>query len=158
MTTESLGDIPARPAGLLRRLRRRRGAFASLLFLLFLYSLLPFVEIIAPYAPETRSNDHIHMPPMAVQFVHEGQVSAPYVHPMRSTLNTETFQRIFVTDTGQRQPLRFLCAGDPYMLWGVFPGNFTWFARRRGAGSICWARIAWVATCSAGSCMGRVCR
>jgi len=124
MTMASIEDLPARPAGLLKRLRRRRGAFASLMFLVCLYALLPFVEIIAPYAPETRSNDHIYMPPMAVHVVHEGQISVPYVHAMRSTLNTETFQRVFVADTGQRQPLRFLCAGDPYLLWGVFPADF----------------------------------
>jgi len=126
MSAEGLPDSTAlpRPEGLVRRLRRRRAAFASLVFLALLYALLPFVEIIAPYAPETRSNDHIYMPPMAVRIVHEGRLTAPYVLAVQSTLDTETFQRRFVADPTQPQALRFLCAGDAYMLWGLIPGDF----------------------------------
>jgi peptide/nickel transport system permease protein len=121
-TPTALASAP--PVGVMRRLMQQRSAFAALVFLTVLYALLPFVEILAPYAPETRSNDHIHMPPTAVRFVHEGGLVRPYVNAVRSELDTETFQRAYIPDERSRLSLDFFCHGDAYLLWGVFAGTF----------------------------------
>jgi peptide/nickel transport system permease protein len=126
MTMEALGQpsAPRAPKGWVSRLVRRRGAFVSLVFLVFLYALLPFVEVIAPYAPETRHNDRILMPPSSVHFWHEGRIVSPYVNAVRVVLDTETFQRTYVADPETRLPLSFFCRGDAYRLWWLVAADF----------------------------------
>jgi peptide/nickel transport system permease protein len=117
-------SLPPRPAGVLAGLIRKRSAFAGLVFLVFLYALLPFVEVIAPYDPETRNNDRILMPPVQVHLFHDGGIAWPYVHPVRGELDTETFQRRYVADTTRRLPVRFLCDGEPYHFLGLVQTRF----------------------------------
>ncbi len=136
MTVDTLANSSAARAraGLLSRIARRPSAFAALLFLFVLYALLPFVEVIAPYAPETRHNDRILMPPSTVHFWHDGQLTRPYVHPVQAVLNTETFQRTYVADPEKRLPLRFFCSGDAYHLWGLFSADFHLICPPEGGG------------------------
>ncbi len=47
----------------LDRLWLRKGAFFSFVFLAVLYGMLPFVEVIAFYASETRDNEALYAPP-----------------------------------------------------------------------------------------------
>lgn len=121
MTIEArtVAKVPPRAESMLTKLRRKHSAFVAMVFLALLYGLLPFVEIVAPYNPETRDNDRILMPPVQVHVFHDGRVTWPYVHPVRAELDTKTFQRTYVADTAQRLPVRFLCEGDPYHFWGV---------------------------------------
>src|SRR3546814_17689665 len=35
-----------------------------------------------------------------------------------------TMQRVYVEDETKVQPIRFLCLGDSYSLWGLVPGRF----------------------------------
>lgn len=123
----SRADVTLQPPSFLRRLSTRRGAFISFLFLVALYASLPFAEFIAPYAPETRSNDFIHMPPTAVHFFHEGRFIGPFVYATTSVVNTTTFQREFASDTTRPLPVRFFCSGDSYELWGLVPMSFHFF-------------------------------
>lgn len=109
--------------GFLNRLSRRRGAFVSFVFLLVLYGSLPFVEIIAPYAPETRNNDFIYMPPTEIRLFHQGEFIGPFVYGTSTSVNLETFQREFKPDTSAPLKIRFLCSGDAYELWGLFPST-----------------------------------
>jgi peptide/nickel transport system permease protein len=126
MSTEPLlqqtgsADAPS----LMRRLSRKPGAFAALLFLIGLYALLPFAEIIAPHAPDTRNNDVIYMPPTPVYLFHEGKFIGPFVYGTKTDVNVETFQRVFTQDKSQPLPLRFFCTGDRYEFWGMFPSSF----------------------------------
>lgn len=110
----------AAPPGFWRRLARRRGAFLALIFLVVLYGMLPFVEVIAPYAPETRNNDALFSPPQEVHWFHDGALVGPFVYGLTSTVDTETFQRTFVADETKPQALRFFCTGEPYRFWGLF--------------------------------------
>lgn len=110
--------------GFLNRLSRRPGAFVSFVFLIVLYASLPFVEIIAPYAPETRNNDFIYMPPTEIRLFHQGEFIGPFVYGTSTSVNLETFQREFKPDTSAPLKIRFLCSGDAYELWGLFPSTF----------------------------------
>lgn len=119
LEVQTIANAPPRAESVLTRLKRKRSAFVALVFLVLLYGLLPFVEMVAPYDPEARDNDRILMPPVQVHVFHDGRIAWPYVHPVRAELNTETFQRTYVADTAQRLPVRFLCEGDLYLFWGV---------------------------------------
>lgn len=126
MTAETLTlpDQAVEKTTLLGRLARKPGAFTAFIFLAALYALLPFAEFIAPYAPETRNNDHIFMPPTPVHFFHEGEFVGPFVYATTTVVNTETFQRDFKPDTSTPLPLRFFCSGDQYDFWGAVPATF----------------------------------
>lgn len=108
----------------LDRLWRRKGAFFALVFLAVMYGSLPFVELIAPYAPETRNNEALFAPPSDVHWFRDGAFVGPYVHRMTATVDPESFQRVYTADTTTAERLRFLCEGDPYMLWGVVEARF----------------------------------
>ncbi|MCE9522623.1 MAG: ABC transporter permease [Alphaproteobacteria bacterium] len=108
----------------LDRLWRRRGAFFSFVFLCVLYGSLPFVEIIAPYAPETRNNDAIFAPPADVNWFHEGEFIGPFVYGMASKVDLQSFRRTYEVDTTKVEKLRFLCDGDGYRFWNLFESRF----------------------------------
>jgi len=110
--------------GFLDRLWRRKGAFASFVFLVLLYASLPFVEIIAPYAPETRNNDALFAPPSDVNWIRDGAFVGPFVYGTTSSVDLETYRRTYGTDTGKVEKLHFLCEGDPYRFWGLFESRF----------------------------------
>jgi peptide/nickel transport system permease protein len=118
----------------LDRLWRRKGAFFALVFLGLLYGMLPFVEIIAPYAPETRNNDAIFSAPADVSWFHDGEFVGPFIYPSVSKVDLQTFQRTYELDTSKPLPLRFLCAGDAYRFWDLFDSNFHIVCPPEGAG------------------------
>lgn len=108
----------------LDRLWRRKGAFFALVFLAVMYGSLPFVEIIAPYAPETRNNEALFAPPSDVHWFRDGAFVGPYIHRMTATVDPDSFQRVYTADTTKVERLRFLCEGDPYRFWGLFETRF----------------------------------
>ena len=110
--------------GFLDRLWRRPGAFFSLVFLAVLYGSLPFVEMIAPYGTETRSNDALFAPPADVNWFHNGAFIGPFVYGTTSSVDLETFRRVYSTDTTKVERLRFLCSGDAYRFWDLVEMDF----------------------------------
>ncbi|MFO1075426.1 MAG: ABC transporter permease [Geminicoccaceae bacterium] len=106
------------------RFRRHKLAVVSLFLLLLLYASTLVSEVIAPYNLHTRNARFIHAPPQAVHFFHDGWPSWPFVYGMKQTLDMKTLKRIYTDDPAQVQPIRFLCRGDTYQFWGLFPGNF----------------------------------
>ena len=109
------------------KLRRHRLAVISGALLAFFYVSILFVEIIAPYNPESRDTGHIYAPPQQVHLFHEGEFIGPFVYGYAFTLNMETMRREYVFDYDDVQPIRFLCLGDAYEFWGVIPGRFHLF-------------------------------
>ena len=115
------------------RLRRSTGAFVSLLFLLSLYAMLPFVELLAPYEPDARSNDSIFMPPSDVRWFHEGQFTGPFVYGTTSSVDLTTYQRVFKPDTTKVLPLRFFCSDYSYRLLGLIETDLHFVCPPEGA-------------------------
>lgn len=105
------------------KFKRHKVAVAAAFLLLFFYSLVPFVEIVAPYNQTKRNGDFIYGPPQSLHLLHEGRFVGPFVYPYRFTFNMDTFRRDYVVDRSRPQPLRFLCSGDPYELWGLIPAR-----------------------------------
>lgn len=118
----------------LDRLWRNKGAFFSLIFLGALYAMLPFVEMIAPYAPETRNNDALFAPPSDVNWFHEGEFIGPFIYPSTVKLDPTTYQRVYEPDTTQPQRLHFLCDGDPYRFWNLLESRFHLVCAPPGSG------------------------
>jgi peptide/nickel transport system permease protein len=106
------------------KFRKHKVAVFSAYVLLAFYLLIPFVEVIAPYAQAKRNGDFLYAPPQGVHLFHEGSLVGPFVYPYRFTFNEETFRRDYVQDRSQPQRIRFLCSGDPYEFWGLWEARF----------------------------------
>jgi len=84
-----------------------------------LYAMLPFVEVIAPYALTKRHGDFLYAPPQSLHLIHEGRFVGPFVYPYSFKFDLEKFQRTYRIDGSAPQPIRFLCRADAYELWGL---------------------------------------
>ena len=106
------------------KFKRHRVAVASAFVLLTFYLMVPFVEVIAPYNQVQRHGDFLYAPPQPIHLVHEGRLRTPFVYPYQFTFNLETFKRDYVVDRSRPQPVRFLCRGEEYELWGLVRSQF----------------------------------
>lgn len=106
------------------KFKRHRLAVISAWFLILIYGSILISEIIAPYNLHTRDPNHIHAPPQSIHLFHEGRFVGPFVYGYDMALDMDTLRRVYVEDTDDVQPLRFLCLGDRYLFWGQVPGRF----------------------------------
>jgi peptide/nickel transport system permease protein len=106
------------------RFRRHRLAVISLVVLALFYLTVPFAEIIAPYDPNSRSNQHLHAPPQLIHLFHEGRFVGPFVYGMTAEVNLEDMRWVYEDDPTKVERLRFFCLGDRYNFWGLIPGRF----------------------------------
>lgn len=132
-------DLDA-PAWLLiwRQFRQHRLGLISGIFLLLSYLMLPFAGFIAPYPPNLRHAEHLYSPPQSINLWHEGQFIGPYVYPMTSEANLETFQWEFKPDTSRPVKLQFFCKGEPYYLSGLIKTDRHLFCVPDGATIFIW--------------------
>ncbi|WP_321341713.1 ABC transporter permease [Breoghania sp.] len=106
------------------KFKRHKVALWSAAFLILLYMCVPFAEVIAPYTPNQRDNDHLYAPPQAIHLFHEGSFVGPFVYGQIAEVDLEEMKWNYRQDTSDVQPLRFFCLGDPYEFWGMFPARF----------------------------------
>jgi peptide/nickel transport system permease protein len=106
-----------------RKFKTHKLGLISGLFLLMCYVLLPFVGFIAPYTANERHPDHIHAPPQAIKWFHEGEFIGPFIYPMESEADMITFQWKFVPDETRPVKLDFFCEGESYKLAGFIPSD-----------------------------------
>ncbi|WP_293867113.1 ABC transporter permease [uncultured Alsobacter sp.] len=106
------------------KFRRHKVALVSALFLLSLYVMLPFVEVVAPYRLAQRHSDHLSAPPQGVHLFHQGEFKGPFVYPYTFKFDLETFKRQYIVDETKPQPLRFFCQGESYDFWGLTTARF----------------------------------
>jgi peptide/nickel transport system permease protein len=102
------------------KFKRHKVAVVSAAILLALYMSVPFIEVIAPYHQSKRHGDFLYAPPQPVHLFHDGRFVGPFVYPYKFTFNLETFRRDYVVDATRPLPIRFLCRGEPYELWGLW--------------------------------------
>lgn len=115
------------------KFRRHKLAIFSLCVIILLYILVLFCEFIAPYEPWRRFEDYKNAPPQIINIYSKGSgLQRPFVYGMKQEFNMETFRRTFVKDTTEKYYLRFFVRGDPYKLWGLFPGNIHLFGSEEG--------------------------
>ncbi|HIG40717.1 MAG: ABC transporter permease [bacterium] len=124
------GELPltatATPAQLAwRRFKRHRLAYASGVFLLFLYTVAVLCEFISPYATDTRNVLAINAPPMSVHFVDmNGDFHIrPFVYGYDMTVNDDTWMREYTENPEKRYPIFFFARGSTYEFWNLFESD-----------------------------------
>ncbi|UWQ91676.1 ABC transporter permease [Aliisedimentitalea scapharcae] len=106
-----------------RKFKSHKLGLISGLFLLICYLLLPVAGFIAPYGPNERHPDHLFSPPQSVHLFHDGEFLGPFIYPVESEANLETFQWEFVPDLDRPLQLDFFCEGQEYKLAGLIPSD-----------------------------------
>jgi peptide/nickel transport system permease protein len=114
------------------KFKKHKLAVASAFFLLFAYGLAAVCEFVAPYESQTRNTAFIRAPPQSVHMFHDGKFIGPFVYPFQYQLNMENLRREYTPDTTKPQPIRFFCKGDPYVFWGMIPGETHLFCPPEG--------------------------
>lgn len=105
------------------KFKRHKLAVVSALILAIMYLTIPFTEFIAPYDVSSRHADFIHAPPQGIHLFHEGEFVGPHTKRYTMTVDLASFRRIYVSEDGQIDRLRFFCRGDDYRFWGLWDGN-----------------------------------
>ena len=114
------------------KFRRHRVAVVAGVILLALYLSLPFSEILAPYALDTRNTDFIYAPPQPVHFIYDGGIARPYVLGFDYRLDMTRLARVYTANPAKPEPLRFFCHGDGYRFWGMLDADFHLVCPARG--------------------------
>lgn len=106
------------------RFVQHRIALFSLALLAVAYLAALCAEFVAPHDPNRFSSRWVMAPPMRLRFFRDGAFTLrPYVYGLQSQRDAETLAMIVVPDETRIYPLRFLVAGDPYALWGLFESD-----------------------------------
>ena len=117
-------DAPTRVLVWRRFRRHRLGVFCGVL-LLALYAMLPFMETIAPYAPNTFHEDNIFAPPQGLYLLHNGEYTGLHTYPTATIYDTHTGLVRAVTNQHTVLPVPVLTTcGEPYRLLGLFESRF----------------------------------
>lgn len=121
-----------------RKFKKHRLGLVSGIFLLLSYLMLPFAGFLAPYTPNERHSDHLYAPPQSVRWIHEGEFIGPFVYPITSEADLETFQWKFIPDETHPMPLEFFCEAGAYKLSGLISTNRHLFCAPEGATVFLW--------------------
>lgn len=136
--TTSIAKIPKRDAQedifiatqwtlMWRKFRKHKLAMAGTFVVALFYLIAIFSEFIAPQDPLKRNSDFIFVPPQGIHFYSPVGGPGLYIYGLKQTEDPETWKRIYVEDTSLEVPVSFFVAGDPYMMWGIIPGNIHLF-------------------------------
>ncbi|MDA0342037.1 MAG: ABC transporter permease, partial [Proteobacteria bacterium] len=120
------------------KLRRHKIAVAAGIFLIILYLIAAFAELVAPYDLQHRDSRALYVPPQAIHLFHEWKFIGPFTYGYKSRFDLENGLWVHTPDTKRVDRVRFLCVGGykgaDYRFWGLFNGNFHLFcpSGRRG--------------------------
>jgi peptide/nickel transport system permease protein len=113
------------------KLRRHKIAVAAGIFLIAMYLIATFAEVVAPYDLQHRDVRHTFAPPQGIHLFHEGELIGPFVYGYTAARDPETLEKIYTPDTTKVNRIRFLCAGGyrgaEYEFWGLFKADFHLF-------------------------------
>ncbi len=104
------------------KFRKHRLAMASSVIVILLYLTAILCEFIAPHGGTTTNSRYALVPPQMVHFIQDGRL-APYVFGYSYTRDPISYQRIWVIDRKTIIPIGLFVRGEPYMLWGLIPGD-----------------------------------
>jgi peptide/nickel transport system permease protein len=114
------------PAQLIwRRFLRSRPAIVGSIFLAALYLSALFADFLAPMHYNTKSENHIFVPPQIPRFFdQEGNFHLrPFVYGLQTTLDMNTFRWVHEPDYTQTYPIRFFPRGFSYKILGLIPAD-----------------------------------
>jgi peptide/nickel transport system permease protein len=108
-----------------RRFKRHRLGVACGLFLFALYAMLPFMETIAPYAPNTIDEDNIFAPPQGLYLFHDGEYTGLHTYPTATVYDVATGLVKTVANETDALPVPVLTTcGETYRLLGLIESRF----------------------------------
>ena len=108
-----------------RRLGRHRVALAGgVVLLLFYLTTCLGVEFSATHARDTRFKGFSFAPLARIRVVDaDGHLRLPFVYGLESGRDPVSFRKVYTEDVSVRYPLRLFARGEPYLLWGLIPGD-----------------------------------
>ena len=107
-----------------RRFRRHRLAVVSAVFVILIYLVAVFAEVVAPTTPDAYKPQFSMAPPQQLGLLsHDagGWHFGLHVSGYNSTRDPKTLRRVFVTDPTQPIQVGWFVRGTPYLMWGVLP-------------------------------------
>ncbi len=108
-----------------RRFRRHRLGVVCLAFLVFVYALLPIMEMIAPYDPNRFNEDNIYAPPQGLYLFHQGEYMGLHTYPTETVYDRTTGLVKSTMNDHVAQPVPVLTTcGETYHLLGLFESRF----------------------------------
>jgi|GEM_PF-4664035 len=117
-------DAPTRVLVWRRFKQHRLGVFCGL-FLLVLYLMLPFMETIAPYPPNSFDEDNIFTPPQELYLFHEGEYFGLHTYPTATVYDIATGLVKPMANMESPQPVSVLATcGEPYRFLGLVESRF----------------------------------
>ena len=104
--------------------RRHRIGTLGTVLLVALIALTVIAEFIAPYDYAEHQDGTSFCPPTKLYFVtDEGFRLRPFVYKTTSSIDPQTYRRIYTEDRATRYDVCFFVRGHPYRLFGIFPTN-----------------------------------
>lgn len=109
---------------------RHRAAMIAVYVLVFLYAVVLLADQIAPYTADNERRDHSYCPPTAIEWVHEGRLSWPFVYG-RQMFFDKDHKRQYRTVHTERYMLKIAYNGRLFSV--EEPGRiYLWGADARG--------------------------
>jgi peptide/nickel transport system permease protein len=108
------------------RFRRNKVALFSGAVVLLIYLVAIFAEFLAPYTPEFYEGRYAYAPPQTLHLFRSdenGLHFEPHVNGYKSAVDPESFRRTYVVDPEEVVPVSFFSSGEPYLLFGLIPGD-----------------------------------
>jgi peptide/nickel transport system permease protein len=110
------------------RFCRHRAAFVSFFFICFLYAATLFSQFLAPYEPLTKFANYRLAPPQRIYWIEpQTRRFGPFVYPLTTALDMQTFERTFTEDRTRPTRIRFFVRGDAYRFLGLWRTNLHLF-------------------------------
>jgi peptide/nickel transport system permease protein len=110
------------------RFRKHKLAMVASVVLIVMYLAAILAPFVSPQSPHQRSLAYREAPPQPIRFVGEnGFQLRPFTYPLKSRVDTETFQTIYTLDKDRPTPIYFFVEGFEYELFGIFTSNIHLF-------------------------------
>jgi peptide/nickel transport system permease protein len=104
------------------KFRKHKLAMIGGVVAILIYLIAIFADFLAPTDPDIYSARYTFAPPQRIHLIApNGGGFGPYVYGYKVSIDQTALRRTFVTDPGQRYPLRFFARGTPYKLFGLIP-------------------------------------
>ncbi len=118
------------------RFKKHKMAVLGLIVLVVLYTVAIFCEFFAPHDPLKFDPKLIFMPPQSIRIRDENGWRAPFIYGVRQEIDPISYRRTYTVDTSKIYAVRLLVRGDPYKLWGLFPGDIHLLGSEGNAGPL----------------------
>lgn len=119
------------------KFRKHRMAMIAGVVIILMYVGAIFAPFLAPYGATHRNRGNTYVPPQKIRFRDENGFSLrPFIHPLKASVDFETFQRVYEEDTSRRIYIDFFVRSDKpedqYKLFGIFNSNLHLFGVSEG--------------------------